>query len=213
MMTSDPVALASGRTPSLTSAELGTGSRGLQGSMRPTVTVTVRQLAECVRGELLGDGDQLISSARPLGGSPTWRHHLRRGREAPDRLACLPCHGRDRPARSSRQRPPAHPRRRPPHGIRAGCPASSRQAGRLGTRYQPDGPDPPQRQVGLRSQRSDPWQSSERGPRLADNCTIHARVSIGRFCKLGRDVTLHPHVVLYDDSRTRQSSDRSTRMR
>jgi UDP-3-O-[3-hydroxymyristoyl] glucosamine N-acyltransferase len=33
------------------------------------------------------------------------------------------------------------------------------------------------------------------GPR----CLLHAGVAVGRRCRLGADVVLHPHVVLYDD--------------
>ncbi|MFO0937796.1 MAG: UDP-3-O-(3-hydroxymyristoyl)glucosamine N-acyltransferase [Gemmataceae bacterium] len=35
--------------------------------------------------------------------------------------------------------------------------------------------------------------------RIGSRCTLHAGVSIGRHCQLADDVTLHPHVVLYDD--------------
>src|SRR5262249_9217456 len=43
-----------------------TGVRRLAGNKGPTVTVTVRQLAEWVRGEVLGDADRPISNARTL---------------------------------------------------------------------------------------------------------------------------------------------------
>src|SRR5439155_15928730 len=61
-----PVALARAAPiryfpPSLTNP---TGVRRLAGRKGPTVTVTVRQLAEWVRGEVLGDAELPISNAR-----------------------------------------------------------------------------------------------------------------------------------------------------
>jgi len=38
------------------------------------------------------------------------------------------------------------------------------------------------------------------GTRIGANCRILISVVVGRFCTFGDDVTLHPHVVVYDDT-------------
>lgn len=37
------------------------------------------------------------------------------------------------------------------------------------------------------------------GTVIGDNATLHAGVVVGRFCNIGDDVTLYPNVVIYDD--------------
>lgn len=46
--------------------------------------------------------------------------------------------------------------------------------------------------------RIDPYAVIGEGAIIGNGCRIHAGVSVGRFCRLGEQVTLYPHVVLYD---------------
>lgn len=162
------------------------------------MTVTVRQLAEWVRGEVLGDGDQLISDARPLAdaqpGDITFVEHDRHlaAWHASRASAAIvppgvPVNGRP----LIRVADPLmafvsivqHLRGRPAHcetGINPT--AQVHPSVKLGTGVT----------IG-------PFAVVGEGTEIADNCSLHSSVVVGRFCKLGKDVVLHPHTVLYDD--------------
>jgi UDP-3-O-[3-hydroxymyristoyl] glucosamine N-acyltransferase len=163
------------------------------------VTVTVRQLAEWVRGELLGDGDQLISAARPLAdaqpGDITFVEH---DRHLAAWHACrasaaivppgVPVNGR--------------PLIRVPDPLMAFAQVVQHLRGRpdvAGTGIHPTAHIHPSVKLGP-GVTVGPQAIIGEGTEIADNCTLHPGVVIGRFCRIGRDVTLHPHVVLYDDS-------------
>jgi UDP-3-O-[3-hydroxymyristoyl] glucosamine N-acyltransferase len=162
------------------------------------VTVTVRELAEWVRGEVLGDGDQLISDARPLAdarpGDITFVEHDRHlaawhacRASAAIVPAGVPVNGRP----VIRVADPLmafvqivqHLRGRPAHSWAGISPtAQVHPSVKLGAGVT----------IG-------PFAVVGEGTEIADNGTLHAGVVVGRYCKIGRDVTLHAHVVLYDD--------------
>jgi UDP-3-O-[3-hydroxymyristoyl] glucosamine N-acyltransferase len=163
------------------------------------VTVTVRQLAECVRGQLLGDGDQLILAARPLAdalpGDITFVEHDKH------LAAWNACRA------SAAIVPPGIPLNGRPL-IRVADPLMAFVRVVQHLRGRPvvsgSGISPTARihssvKLGEGVSIGD-WAIVGEGTEIADNCTLHAGVVLGRFCRLGRDVTLHPHVVLYDDS-------------
>ncbi len=164
------------------------------------MTVTVRQLAAWVHGEVLGDGDLPISNARTLAdaqpGDITFveddRHlgqwHASRASAAVV-PATVPVNGRPiirvgdplmafaRIVQQLRGRPPeAHGRIDPT--------AHVHPTAKLG----------PGVTVG-------PFAVVGEGTVVGANSTLHAGVWLGRFCTLGEEVTLHPHVVVYDESR------------
>ena len=161
------------------------------------MTVTVRQLAERVRGEVLGDADLPISHARTLGeagpGDITFvadtRHlaewHTSRASAAVVPTS-VPVNGRPiirvpdplmafaQIVRDFRHRPAA--------ACTIDPMASVHPTARLAAGVT----------VG-------PFAVVGEGAAVGANCVLHAGAVVGRFCKLGEDVTLHPHVVLYED--------------
>lgn len=163
------------------------------------MTVTVRQLAEWLRGELLGDGDQLITAARTLAdaqpGDITFVEH---DRHLAAWQACrasaaivppgVPVNGR--------------PLIRVPDPLMAFAQVVQHLRGRSdvsGSGINPTAQIHPSVKLGS-GVTVGPQAIIGEGTEIADNCTLHPGVVIGRFCRIGRDVTLHPHVVLYDDS-------------
>ncbi len=162
------------------------------------MTVTVRELAEWVRGEVLGDPDLPISNARPLAEAepgditfveqdknlPAWHNSRASAAIVP---ASVPVNGRPliRVAdplmafadvvRRLRGRPPAADT-----GVSPA--AFVHPTARLG----------PGVSVG-------PCAVVGEGTEVGANSAIHPGAVVGRFCKLGANVVLHPHAVLYDD--------------
>ena len=45
-----------------------------------------------------------------------------------------------------------------------------------------------------------PFACIGEGTVIGDRCRIHPNVVIGRDCKIGNDVTIHPNAILYDDT-------------
>lgn len=161
------------------------------------MTVTVRQLAEWVRGEVLGDGDLPISNARPLAeaqpGDITFvesERHLHAWHASRASAAIVP------PTVEANGRPV----------IRVGDPLMAfvdvvrRLAG-----LPPDPPPEispaahihPTAQLGPRVAVG-PFAVIGEGAEVGAGSVIHAGAVIGRFCKLGEQVVIHPHAVLYD---------------
>ncbi|MDB5306635.1 MAG: lpxD [Gemmataceae bacterium] len=162
------------------------------------MTVTVRQLAEWVRGEVLGDADLPISNARTLAeaqpGDITFvegdRHlgawHASKASAAVV-FTSVPVNGRPiirvadplmafaRIVETLRGRPPAAPPSVDPN-------AHVHPTAKLA----PGVSVGPFAVVGV---------EAEVGP----NTSLHAGVVVGRGCRIGGDVVLHPRVVLYDD--------------
>ena len=162
------------------------------------MTITVRQLAERVRGEVLGDGDLLIANARTLGeaqpGDITFVEHEKHlGAWHSSRASAaivpesVPVNGRPiirvgdplmafvEVVQHLRSRAPEPPPAISPH-------AHVHPTARLGENVS----------VG-------PGAVIGEGTEIGPNCTIHAAAVVGRRCRLGASVTLHPHAVLYDD--------------
>ena len=162
------------------------------------MTITVRQLAEWVRGEVLGDGDLPISNARTLSeaqpGDITFvehdKHlhawHVSRASAAivPE---SVPVNGRPIIRVSDPlmafARVVQHLRGRPQQAEASiSTTAHIHPTVRVGAGVT----------VG-------PFVVVGEGSEIGANSTLHAGAIVGRFCKLGEDVVLHPHAVLYDD--------------
>ncbi len=162
------------------------------------MTVTVRQLAEWVRGEVLGDGDLPISNARTLG-------------EAEPGDITFVEHDRHLHAwHSSRASAAIVPRSVPVNGrpiIRVGDPlmAFARVVQQLRGRPVESGPAiSPAAHVHPSAKLAPgvtigPLAVVGEGTEIGANSHIHPGAIIGRFCKLGEEVVIHPHAVLYDD--------------
>ena len=162
------------------------------------MTVTVRQLAEWVRGEVLGDGELPISNARTLTeaqpGDITFVEHDRHlaAWHASRASAAIvppnvPVNGRPlirvADPLMAFARIVQQLRGHPPEAAAISPAAHVHPTAKLG----------PGASVG-------PFAVVGEGCELGANCTLHPGAVVGRFCKLGHDVTLHPHAVIYDDS-------------
>jgi UDP-3-O-[3-hydroxymyristoyl] glucosamine N-acyltransferase len=170
----------------------------MPGKKRPTVTFTVRQLAEWVRGEVLGDGDLPIANARTLA-------------EAQPGDITFVEHDRHMNAwHSSRASAAIVPQSVPVNGrpiIRVVDPlmAFVRIVQQLRGRPADTGPAiSPAAFVHPTAQLASgvsvgPFAVVGAGSEIGANSTLHAGAIVGRFCKIGDDVVLHPHAVLYDD--------------
>ena len=162
------------------------------------MTVTVRQLAEWVRGELLGDGELSISNARTLTdarpGDITFVEHDRHLAAWHASLASaaivppnVPVNGR--------------PLIRVADPLMAFALIVKQLRGRLppaaaispAAHVHPTAVLGPGASVG-------PGAVVGEGCQVGSNCTLLPGAVVGRFCKMGSDVTLHPHAVIYDDT-------------
>jgi UDP-3-O-[3-hydroxymyristoyl] glucosamine N-acyltransferase len=174
------------------------GKNGLSGKKgRPRVSVTVQQLAELVQGQVQGDGDQVITAARPLDearpGDVTFIEDEKHARFLHDcrasaivAPASLPTNGQTiiqvadplsafvLIVRHLHGRPEP-----PPHGIDAL--ASVHQTASIGE-----------------GASVHPFAVIGEGSVLGARCRVHSGAVVGRHCHLGDDVTLYPNVVLYD---------------
>lgn len=162
------------------------------------MNVTVRQLAEWVRGEVLGDPELAISNARTLSEAQpgditfvenernlgAWHNSKASAAVVP---ASVPVNGRP----VIRVADPLmafadivrHLRAKPEEAPRDISP---------GAYVHPTAKLAPGVSVG-------PLAVIGEGAELGENCSVHAGAVVGRFCKIGRDVTIYPRVVLYDD--------------
>jgi len=162
------------------------------------VTITVRHLAEWVRGEVLGDGDLPISNARTLAeaqpGDITFVEHDKH---------LTAWHG-------SRASAAIVPMSVPVNGrpiIRVADPlmAFVRVVQQLRGRPQEQGPNiSPAAHVHPTAKLAPgvsvgPFAVVGEHCEIGANTTLHAGAVIGRYCKLGEDVVLHTHAVLYDE--------------
>ena len=152
------------------------------------MTVTVRQLAEWVRGEVLGDGDLPISNARTLAeaqpGDITFVEH-------------------------DRHLPAWHTSRASAAIVPASVPVNGRPIIRVAdplmafvsvVQHLVFGQDVARNGGVFRA--TDGLLDAFGERRVLDTPLsegVIAGACVGRFCKLGENVTLHPHVVLYDD--------------
>ena len=161
--------------------------------------VTVRQLAELVDGQVLGDGDVTISAARPLGeaqaGDITF---VENDKHAHGLHAC-------------RASAAVVPQSLPANGmalIRVADPLTAFIAivrHLLGREEPaPHGIDPranvhPTARIGPDASLF-PFAVVGEGSVLGARCRLHSGAVVGRRCRLGDDVVLYPNVVLYDDT-------------
>jgi UDP-3-O-[3-hydroxymyristoyl] glucosamine N-acyltransferase len=163
------------------------------------VNVSVRQMAEWVRGEVVGDGNVAVTAARPLSeagpGDVTYVDGVRNlpslytsGASAAVVPLTVPANGKPL--------------------IRVADPLAAFAAIVLQFRGESSDPgvgridptaciDPtavlgPDVTIG-------PHAVVGEGTVLGARCRLHAGVNVGRHCRLGDDVTLYPHVVLYPD--------------
>ncbi|MBY0513349.1 MAG: UDP-3-O-(3-hydroxymyristoyl)glucosamine N-acyltransferase [Gemmataceae bacterium] len=164
------------------------------------MTVTVRQLAEWVSGEVLGNAEQLISNARALGeagpGDITFvadDRHLAAWHECRASAAVVP------PSVAVNGRPV----------IRVSDPLMAFAVIVRNLRERPTTTTPsidPSAHVhpGVKlgpGVRVGPMAVVGEGTEIEANSIVHAGAVIGRACTLGCDVVIHPRVVIYDDCR------------
>ncbi len=161
------------------------------------MTVTVRQLAEWVRGEVLGDGELPISNARTLTeaqpGDITFVEHDRHlaAWHASRASAAIvppnvPVNGRPlirvADPLMAFARIVQQLRGHPPETATISPAAYVHPTAKIG----------PGVSVG-------PFAVVGEGSEIGANCTLQPGAVVGRFCKLGQNVTLHPHAAIYDD--------------
>jgi len=161
------------------------------------VTVTVRQLAEWVRGEVLGDADLPITHARTLAEAEpgditfidsdrnlgAWHASKASAAVAP---ASIPVNGRP----LIRVADPLMAFVRIVQQLRGPAPDRSGTIDPT-AHIHPTATLAPGSAIG-------PFVVVGEGVQCGPNATFHAGVVIGKGCRLGADVTLHPRVVLYD---------------
>ncbi len=162
------------------------------------MNVTVRQLAEWVRGEVLGDPDLAISNARTLGdaqpGDITFvesAKHLSAWHTSKASAAVVPASVPVNGRPVIRVVDPLMAFVNIVQHLRA-RPAESPGDVSPSAHVHPSAILAPGVSVG-------PFAVIGEGVEVGANSTIHAGVVIGRFCKIGSEVTMHPRVVLYDD--------------
>lgn len=164
------------------------------------MSVTVRQLAERIGGEVLGDGDLPIANARALAdagpGDITFvadERHVKAWHASSASAAVVP------PSVSVNGRPI----------IRVSDPLMGFVAivqhlrGPRCTTEPPLHPSAsihPTTSIGV-GVRIGPLAVIGEGTTIGPNSTILAGAVIGRGCTLGAEVVIHPHVVLYDECR------------
>ncbi len=163
------------------------------------MSTTVRQMAEWVSGEVVGDGDVLIEAARPLTEAgpgditfvegeknvPAWHASPAAAAVVPP---TVPLNGR--------------PLIRVPDPLAAFAAIVLQLRGRRSAesegRIDPTAHVHPTARVGPDTTVG-PFAVIGAGSVLGARCTLHAGSYVGRGCQLGDDCVLHPHAVLYDD--------------
>jgi UDP-3-O-[3-hydroxymyristoyl] glucosamine N-acyltransferase len=162
------------------------------------VTVTVRTLAEWVRGEVLGDGDLLISNARTLGdaqpGDITFVEHEKHLHAWHSSLASaaivpgnVPVNGRPIIRVSDPLMAFAKIVQQLRGNTQETIPSISSAAHVHPTATIAEGVS-----VG-------PFAVVGEGAVVGANSVLHSGSVVGRFCKLGNNVTLFPHAIVSDE--------------
>ena len=162
------------------------------------MTVTVRQLAEWVQGEVLGDGELPIANARTLAdaqpGDITFvehEKHLHAWHASRASAAIVPggvaVNGRP----IIRVADPLMAFARVVQQLR-GRPLAAEASISPAAHVHPTARLGPGVTVG-------PFAVVGEGTEVGANTVLHPGAVVGRFCKIGQGVTLHPHAVLYDD--------------
>jgi UDP-3-O-[3-hydroxymyristoyl] glucosamine N-acyltransferase len=160
------------------------------------VAVTLRQLAELVRGEIVGDAEMPVSAARSLAeagpGDITFadEQHLEQLHHSHAAAAVVPAHAKANGKPIIRVHDPL-----------AAFVRIFRQLGGI----------PDQRPCGIHGAASiapsahlgrdcwvGPFAAIADDVVIGERCRIYSGAVIGAGCRLGDDIELHPHVVLYD---------------
>lgn len=163
------------------------------------MSVTLRQLAEWVDGEVEGDGDLPITDARPVGeacpGDITFAaddRHLDQFHHSHAAAAFVPA--------------TAKANGKPVIRVHDPLTAFANAFQRFRPRAIEDAPGihpssviHPTAVIGPGA-RIAAFAVVGAGTVIGSGCRLHAGVVIGARCRLGDDVTLHPHAVLYDGS-------------
>jgi UDP-3-O-[3-hydroxymyristoyl] glucosamine N-acyltransferase len=158
--------------------------------------VTLRELAQWVGGELVGDGDLTIRSARPLGEAQPGDLTFAEGERNLHQL-------HHSPAAAAVVSNATKPNGKPIIRVHDPIMAFARIVERLRPPEDaPKGIHPsssihPTATIG-EGARVDAFAVIGPGCVIGANCRIGNGVSIAANCRLGDDVTLHPHVALYD---------------
>ncbi len=163
------------------------------------MTVTVRQLAEWVRGEVVGDGDLPISNARTLTeaqpGDITFvehEKHLYAWHACHASAAIVPgsvdVHGRP----LIRVSDPLMAFARVVQNLRA------RPVEDVGPAIHPTAQVHPLARLGA-GVSVGPFVVVGEGTEIGPRSCLQSGVIVGRFCQIGDDAVLHPRVVIYDD--------------
>jgi UDP-3-O-[3-hydroxymyristoyl] glucosamine N-acyltransferase len=161
------------------------------------MSVTVRQLAELVDGQVLGDADLLIHAARPVKEARTGEiTFIEDDKHAPQL--------HDSAASAAVVAPSIIPNGKTLIRVKDPLTAFVAIVRHLHGRAEPPphGIDSkasvhPSATIGAEPSLL-PYAVVGEGTVVGARCRIHSGAVIGRFCKLGDDVVLHPNVVLYD---------------
>ena len=160
---------------------------------------TVRQLADLVGGNLIGDGDLTIQSARTLQeaqpGDITFvenKTYATQLQQSGASAAVVPANW---PRNGKALIEVADP-------LTAFVAIVQHMQGKVAA--EPTGIDPraavhPSAKIGAAPSIA-PFAGVGENTIIGRRCRLHQGVAIGKNCRLGDDVTLHPHVVLYDDT-------------
>ena len=162
------------------------------------MTVTVRQLAEWVRGRVDGDPDLPVQAARTLReaqpGDITFLEDDKHLSQLHASQASAAVVGPNVPANGKTLLRVADPLAAFIAIVQklSGVPAEEHAPGiDPSARIHPAAQVSPDACIG-------PFVSVGEGSVVGPRCRLHAGVIVGRYCRLGEDVTLYPHVVLYD---------------
>ncbi len=162
------------------------------------MTVTVRTLAEWVRGEVLGDGDLPIANARTLSeaepGDITFvehEKHLNAWHSSRASAAIVPGNVPVNGRPIIRVSDPLMAFAQVVQQLR-GRPVEAAPSISPTAHVHPSVRLSPGASVG-------PFVVIGEGTEIGPDCTLHAGAVVGRSCKLGANVTLYPHVVISDD--------------
>lgn len=163
------------------------------------MTVTLRQLAEWVQGEIVGNGDTPIAAARALNNARPGDITFAEDERYVEQMHHSSASAAVVPIRTT-------PNGKPLIRVRDPLMAFVQIAQRL----HPHPPEPaaavhpsttvhPTAKLG-RDVHIDPFAVIGPGTVIGDRCRIGAGVSVGANCRIGSHSALHPHVVLYDET-------------
>ena len=159
--------------------------------------ITVKQLADLVKGQVQGNGDLVVTAARPLNEARAGEITFVDGERYLSQLHASPA--------AAAVAPPAFPL----NGktlIHVADPLAAFVTIVTHLHGRPDLPchgiDPrayvhPSVKIGAEAS-VHPFACVGADSVLGDRCRIHSGVVIGRDCRIGNDVTIHPNAVLYD---------------